>query len=191
MMNHIKPIFKKFFLIVGTFTMPHSTHPAIEIKPLRLDQIAEVKHVIAEAAFDLWPDAQPTLAEFEQDLEKNREFSDIDDVQNVYAHNRGIFLVALDGQKIIGCGAIKKIDDDICELKRMWFLKEYRSQGWGTKMALELLDFARTQHYTYVRLDVYHPQIQVHAVRLYTKLGFYEIPAYNNSPAQLFMEKAL
>jgi putative acetyltransferase len=97
----------------------------------------------------------------------------------------------MDGEKIVGAGAIKKCTDEICELKRMWFLKEYRGKGLGSQMAYQLLAFAKDHGYAKIRLDIYFPQVQDRAITLYKKLGFYEIAPYNDSPAKIFMEKVL
>jgi putative acetyltransferase len=60
---------------------------------------------------------------------------DLDDLNSHYFNNKGIFLVLIDNGMIVGSGAIRRLSDDICELKRMWFLKDYRGKGLGWKMA--------------------------------------------------------
>jgi putative acetyltransferase len=159
----------------------------MEIKPLQLDQVKEVKRIIVNCAFELW---QPkyTIQELERMLDTDK---DLINVQASYFDNNGTFLVLLDGHKVVGAGAIKNFDDETCELKRMWFLKEYRGKGFGLRIATQLLEFAKSHGYKKVRLDIYHPEMQAQAIALYRKLGFYEIKNYNNSTAQLFMEKVL
>lgn len=166
----------------GSDTMKFSV-----IKP---DQIEEVKQMILLCAYELWK-PQQSFDQFAQELDKQDEFEDFVDIHSSYLGNKGTFLVLTDNQKIVGAGGIRKFDDEICELMRLWFCKEYRGQGLGFKMAEQLLAFAKEQGYKKIRLDVYHPEIQTKAVALYKKLGFYEIPAYNNYPAKLWMEKVL
>ena len=84
-----------------------------------------------------------------------------------------------------------KRSNDICELKRMWFLKAYRGRGLGTKMAQMLLDFATKKGYKKVRLDTTDEQKQAQAIQLYQRLGFYFIERYNDSSCTRFMEKIL
>jgi putative acetyltransferase len=163
--------------------------PTIEL--LQPHRAQEVKQLIMECASELWSLPESNREELQKELDTVGEFDDLVDVQTTYFDNRGVFLVLIDNEKIVGAGAIKNLDNTICELKRMWFLKEYRGRGLGKKMAQQLLDFAKQQGYTAVRLDVYYPEVQTSAVVLYQKLGFYEIPAYNNCPAKLFMEKVL
>ena len=45
-----------------------------------------------------------------------------------------IFLVVLDEDRLVGTGAVRQIDDTICELKRMWLLTEYHGQGIGYRV---------------------------------------------------------
>jgi putative acetyltransferase len=107
--------------------------------------------------------------------------TDIEQVQSHYFANRGIFLVLVD-QQVVGTGAVRRLDHEICKLKRMWLLKDYRGQGWGEKMAEMLLDFARRAGYQAVKLDLANQERQPQAYSLYRKLGFYPIERYNDSP---------
>lgn len=160
-----------------------------EIRPIELHQVNELKQMIAACVFDL---LQPyrTVQETEAEFQKNGYFNDVDMMQATY-FDGGTFLVLMDGEKIVGAGAIKKYADDSCELKRMWFLKEYRGRGLGSRMAQQLLEFAKNHGYKRVLLDLWFPEVQDRAITLYKKLGFYEIAPYNDSPAKVFMEKVL
>jgi putative acetyltransferase len=162
----------------------------LEIRPIQLHQVNDVKQMIIECAFEL-SHSTCTLEEFAHNLEIINEFEDLVDIQTSYTSNNGIFLVLLDEQKVVGSGAIRKFNDEICELMRLWLFKEYRGKGFGSKMMQQLLEFAKNNGYKKIRLDVYYPNQQSQALALYKKFGFYEIPAYNNNPAQLWMEKIL
>ena len=117
--------------------------------------------------------------------------SDIEHVQSHYFDQNGMFLVLLNDEQVVGTGAIRKLNDEICELKRMWFLRQYRGQGWGWKMAQMLFDFANQAGYRKVRLDLANEKRQLQALKLYRKLGFYPIERYNDSSCNVFMEKLL
>ncbi|MDJ0534630.1 MAG: GNAT family N-acetyltransferase [Xenococcaceae cyanobacterium MO_207.B15] len=118
-------------------------------------------------------------------------FADLDNIQEHYLHNKGIFLVLLDRQKVVGSGAICYLQNDICELKRMWILKAYRGQGWGKKISERLLTFAKENGYQKIRLDLADAEKQKQAIAFYQSLDFYSIPRYNSSPCQIFMEKTI
>ncbi|MCC3405959.1 MAG: GNAT family N-acetyltransferase [Microcoleus sp. PH2017_10_PVI_O_A] len=127
----------------------------------------------------------------EKDLRRYDSMSDIEDLRSHYFDNSGVFLVLVDNEKVVGTGAIRKLNAEICELKRMWFLKEYRGQGWGWKMAQMLFDFAIQVGYRKVRLDLAKEERQPQALKLYKRLGFYPIEKYNDSSCDIFMEKLL
>jgi putative acetyltransferase len=158
----------------------------IEIKPIQQHQFEEAKRSVTAVNLDFW---QGDLTE--DDLRRMDLMSDIEYAQSHYFDNRGLFLVLLDDGKIVGTGAIRRLDDETCELKRMWFHRQYRGQGWGWKMAQMLLDFARQTGYQKVRLDLAKAERQLQAMKFYTKLGFYPIDRYNDAPCEVFMEKCL
>lgn len=117
----------------------------MEINPLQLHQVTEVKRVIVAVCKEIWQVPEAVIRRYDA-------MSDIDDVQSHYFDNNGTFLVLIDDGRVVGCGAIRRLNDDICELKRMCFLKDYRGRGWGTKMAQMLLDFAMITGYKFADL---------------------------------------
>lgn len=156
----------------------------IEIKTIKLHQIEEVKRIIFAVCSEIFQVP-------EEVIRNNDSLSDIDDVRSHYLDNKGTFLVLVDDDKVVGSGGIRRLNDDICELKRMWLLKDYRGQGFGKKMAQMLLDFAKKAGYKKVRLDCGDEQKQAQAVNLYKQLGFYVIERYNDSICTVFMEKII
>ena len=92
----------------------------------------------------------------------------------------------LDDEKVIGTGAIKKLEENIAELKRLWLLEEYHGQKIGYQVVMRLLGFAREHGYEKVRLQT--SQRQERAVRFYTQFGFYKIPSYRESMDDVSME---
>jgi putative acetyltransferase len=116
-------------------------------------------------------------------------FEDMAAISAFYAEPSGTFLVLLAGQQVVGTGAIRRLDDQTCELKRLWLLPAYRGRGHGLRMLRQLLDFAIAAGYQRVRLDT-APEMKA-ANQLYQHLGFYPIERYNDGPAAIFMEKLL
>jgi putative acetyltransferase len=117
------------------------------------------------------------------------EFEDMDMVSSIYSEPTGIFLALLDGDGLVGTGAIRRLDEQTCELKRMWFLPAYRSKGYGARMCEALFEFARSAGYQRIRLDTV--PVLAAANRLYQRLGFHPIERYNDGPGTIFMEKCL
>jgi putative acetyltransferase len=158
----------------------------VVIKPIKEHQIEQAKQIVITVSLEIW---QGELSA--ADLKRIDSMSDISNVKSHYFDNRGLFLVLVDGEQVVGTGAIRQLSREICELKRMWFLKPYRGQGLGQKMAQILFDFARNEQYQKVRLDLANEQRQFQAIHFYKKLGFYVIERYNDSPCTVFMEKVL
>lgn len=180
-----------FLYIYGLVIMNILTaSESLQIRPIQLHEASIVKRMIIDCAYELW-NPPYSKKRMEEKFMTAHEFADLDTIEETYLQNNGIFLVLAADNVPVGSGAIKKMDSDTCELKRMWFYNEYRGKGWGFKMIQHLLAFAKSKQYKKVLLDVYKPEFQTAAVQLYKKVGFIEIARYNNSFAQLFMEKNL
>ncbi len=115
---------------------------------------------------------------------------DIDNYQQHYVDNGGAFLVMSDAGRIIGTGALHRLEDQVGEIKRLWLLPEYQGQGLGYQMMQALLAVARANGYTKVRLET-SPAYQPRAFQFYRQLGFYEIPRYGDDPDDVGMEMEL
>jgi uncharacterized protein (DUF952 family)/GNAT superfamily N-acetyltransferase len=103
----------------------------------------------------------------------------------------GTFLVGWDheGRPVCG-GGVKRIDDSVAEIKRMFVVPEARSRGHARRLLVGLEDAARRLGYDRVRLDT-GPQ-QPHAKALYESSGYVEIADYNRNPnATYWAEKVL
>ncbi len=158
----------------------------IEMRPIQEHQTEQAKQIVKTVVLEVF---QYLLTE--GSLDRHDPMLDIEQVRQHYFDNFGIFLVLMDNDQIVGTGAIRKLDDLLCELKRMWFLNAYRGQGWGWQMAQKLFSFARQVGYQKVRLDLAHEERQMQALKFYRQLGFYPIARYNNSLCRIFMEKLL
>ena len=124
----------------------------ITIRRIRADESMAAKRVIYRVAHEIFNDSLP-LEESIMLHEERGGLKDMDNIQQNYVDQDGIFLVTLHEQEIIGTGAIRRLSDDICELKRLWLLTEYQAQGLGYRMIGELLSIAREKGYKCIRLE--------------------------------------
>jgi ribosomal protein S18 acetylase RimI-like enzyme len=98
-----------------------------------------------------------------------------------YAPPSGRLLLAHVDGALAGCGALRALEDGVCEMKRLYIKPEFRGRGIGRKIAERLIEEARAIGYALMRLDT-EPQRMPEANRLYRELGFYKIPAYYHNP---------
>jgi len=98
-----------------------------------------------------------------------------------YAFPAGRLLLAFVDGAPAGCGALRPLNRDACEMKRLYVRPGYKGQGIGRQLAERLIAEAKLIGYTRMRLDTIPAQM-MEASRLYLALGFREIPPYYNSP---------
>ena len=63
-----------------------------------------------------------------------------------------MYFIEIEG-KIIGMGGIRKLKDNICEIKRMYIKPEYRGLGLGKKLFQKLIETARIFGYALIRRE--------------------------------------
>ncbi len=102
----------------------------------------------------------------------------------------GVFLIARRDGRSVGCGALRKIDASIGEVKRMWVHTQARRLGVGRRILEKLEALARERGLTTLRLDSNRALSEAHA--LYRKLGYVEVPRFNDEPyAHVWFAKRL
>jgi len=100
-----------------------------------------------------------------------------------YAPPRGRLLIAGDGdddQEGAGCVALRPLDEETCEMKRMYVRPAHRGTGLGRRLALTIMEEARAIGYRRMRLDTLERLTT--AQKLYESLGFREIAQYGSHP---------
>ncbi len=148
----------------------------IEIRPITPDESQAAKQIVQHLLHILFKDPRP-LGEATADRESQGWFKDMDDIQKYYFESGGIFLVTTDNEQLIGTGAIRKLEENVCELRRLFLLIEYEGKGLGYRMLMELMRYAREMGYKKMRLET-APRFLTRATAFYKRVGFYEIPPY-------------
>lgn len=89
------------------------------------------------------------------------------------------------------CAGIRKIDSQVCELKRMYIHPSQRGKGLSKVMLEKLFAIAKSLGYTKMQLDTL-PRLKA-AIHLYESNGFKEISAYYHNPIEgvQYFEKEL
>ena len=150
----------------------------------------EFLHIESGAEID---EIRALFLEYAQSLNFSLCFQDFDqELQGLpgeysLPHGR-LILCRFDG-KAAGCVALKRLEPQVCEMKRLYVRSEFRGHQLGRKLALHLIEEARRTGYTAMRLDTVRGTMDA-AIGLYRSLGFEEIPPYYKSPVPetLFLE---
>ena len=96
-----------------------------------------------------------------------------------YIPPNGALLVAHAGLEVAGCAGLRPIDGHTGEMKRLYVRPAYRSWGLGKRLVEAVILAARQAGYSELRLDTL-PSMAL-AQALYHRIGFVEIPPYNNT----------
>lgn len=97
-----------------------------------------------------------------------------------YSPPAGCLLMAIYNNKSAGCVALRGIEKDIGEMKRLYVDQAYRGLGIGIKLIEEVISRAREIGYKHLRLDTLPSMAK--AISLYESLGFVDIEAYTHNP---------
>ena len=112
---------------------------------------------------------------------------EMDDFPGKYAAPDGALLLATVGGKAAGTVALRKLDEGICEMKRLYVKPAFRGQrtadgrSIGRALAEDIVAVGRQRGYRRLRLDTIGGKM-VQALSLYRSMGFVDIPPYYASP---------
>jgi len=117
-------------------------------------------------------------------------FHDLDEEE--VTPGRGRFVLAWEDGVALGCGAVRMIDDERAELKRMYVVPERRGRGISRAVLASLEAAARELGARSIVLETgIHQPV---AISLYESSAYQRVPcfgAYASSPTSICMEKQL
>jgi GNAT superfamily N-acetyltransferase len=158
--------------------------PALPLQFMTIDsaetaeQIEQARHLFRE--YQSWLQIDLCFQNFERELTQ---------LPGDYAQPAGRLLLAYEESQLAGCVALRKIDERICEMKRLFLRAEFRGHGLGRRLIETVIREAKQIGYERMRLDTLPPKMN-DAIDLYRSYGFKEIASYydNPVPGAIFME---
>ena len=115
----------------------------------------------------------------------DNEFSEF---SSMYGPPDGVYLLSFLNDELAGGVGLRKLQNDICEMKRLYVYDRFKGKGIGRSLCEELMIEARKMGYERMRLDT-TGRLSA-AIRLYERIGFKDIEMYryNPDPYTRFME---
>jgi len=155
--------------------------PLGNIRPARLpDDLGLVRSLFEEYASTLGFDL--SFQDFARELQA---------LPGEYAPPGGAILIAREADLVLGCVALRPMEQGACEMKRLFVRPGFRGRALGRGLAEAAIAEASGKGYRKMRLDTVPAMIE--AIALYRSLGFRPIAPYraNPIPGALFFEKDL
>lgn len=106
--------------------------------------------------------------------------AELDRLSVMYAPPAGALLLARAGAEVAGCVGLRKLRDDICEMKRLYVRPEFRGRHIGRHMAEEIATRAWELGYRTLVLDTLGTMEA--AQGLYVSMGFKPAASYYVNP---------
>ena len=135
----------------------------MQIRKIKKDDNAQIANVIREVFIS---DDYPKTGTAFEDLQLDFMFA-------TYDKPKSIYFVVEENNRIIGGAGISQLDnseENICELQKMYFLKEARGKGIGHEMILKCIEKAKEFGFEKCYLETLPNMLD--AQKLYQKVGF-------------------
>ncbi|MCL2368575.1 MAG: GNAT family N-acetyltransferase [Oscillospiraceae bacterium] len=147
----------------------------LEIK-LAYDDLDSLKELFAEYVNLLFG----LEHNFQEYLDLQAYDDEIDNLSEKYGLPSGRLYIAYLDKQVSGCIALRRIDDTTCEMKRLYVRPAFRGHNIGAALVETIVRDAKESGYQSMLLDSLPALKQ--AIALYERVGFYNIPPYNDSP---------
>jgi ribosomal protein S18 acetylase RimI-like enzyme len=105
---------------------------------------------------------------------------ELEQIATIYRAPAGVLYLARAGQRPVGCVAVRSLDEQTAEMKRLYVQPDERGFRLGQRLALASIAFARARGYRRMVLDTLRSMEP--ALALYRRLGFRDTTPYYANP---------
>lgn len=106
--------------------------------------------------------------------------SELEALPQPYAPPDGRLVLALEGDELAGCAALRAHGPDTVELRRLWVRRPHRKQGVARRLLESHIDWARDAGFRTARMEVL--SVMPQAEKLFRAMGFAPIADDRPSP---------
>ncbi|MCW2749383.1 MAG: hypothetical protein JWR83_493 [Aeromicrobium sp.] len=157
------------------------------------DRLIRAATVVMEVVDPASPRAQTAVAAYLRELDQT--FTEGFDAGEA-AHDHedlsgtGRFILCTSDGEVVGCGGLRRIDDQTAEIKRMWIDPRWRGLGLAGRLLRRLESEAAALGHPFVWLDT--NRALTGAIAMYRGAGYTDRGRYNDNPyADFWFEKRL
>lgn len=107
---------------------------SFRLEPLQDRWVEPIKALIAEIVLEFYGDIEwlpKSVPELLKHYENTGYLSDIDKYRIHYSVEEGAFFVLTQGEQVIGCGGLRRLNATEGELVRLWLKKRIEKWDWG------------------------------------------------------------
>lgn len=131
-------------------------------------------------------DIRQLFLEYAQSLHIDLSFQDFskefEALPGKYANPDGALILAIVDGKPAGCIALRRLSEEVCEMKRLFVKEAFQGLGIGKELVKIIIEVGRKLGYHYMRLDTL-PTMKK-AQEMYRLFGFYDIEPYVYNPIE-------
>ncbi len=103
-----------------------------------------------------------------------------------YTPPAGRAFLARKEDSVCGCVAYRRLETNVCEMKRLFVVGSAHGQGTGRQLCAAAITQARADGFSHMRLDTL--RLFTESIRLYRSLGFLEREPYLDYPPEILAE---
>ncbi|WP_232696100.1 GNAT family N-acetyltransferase [Brevibacillus daliensis] len=76
--------------------------------------------------------------------------TELQNIPGEYAPPEGCILLAMYREQLAGCVALRKTNENVCEMKRLYVKPDFKGKGIGRNLASSIIDEAKTRGYEFI-----------------------------------------